>query len=229
MHYFIFWDGISLIRRIVKFHKWSNVVLLGHSLGGALSFMYASCFNDEKDTAKFISIDIAGPTVREAEKLAGQTGDCIDKMLMYETLPITKMPCYNYDEMIDLVEHAYAGSVDRESVKILMKRGMSAAPAHLNKDGFHFSRDLRLKVSMMGMFSEEQVLTYAKQIRCEMLNIRGKPGMAFGDPNVYPKVIEAIRENAKRVVYEEVEGTHHLHLVTPERISEIVTDFLLSN
>lgn len=228
MQYFLFWDGIALIRRIVKYHKWTKLVLLGHSLGGALSFLYASCFNDENDTAKFISIDIAGPTVRDHVKLASQTGDSIDKALMYEKLPITKMPCYNYEDMIELVLHAYAGSVDLESVKILMKRGMAPAPAHLNKEGYHFSRDLRLKVSMMGMFNEEQVLTYAKQIRCEMLNIRGVPGMNFGDPNVYPKVIEAVRENAKRVVYEEVEGTHHLHLVTPERISEAVTDFLLS-
>lgn len=228
MQYFLFWDGITLIRRIVKYHKWTKMVLLGHSLGGALSFMYASCFPGEEDTAKFISIDIAGPTVRDHCKLAGTTGDTIDKLLSYETLPVSKMPCYNYDDMIELVLHAYAGSVDLESVKILMKRGMAPAPAHLNKTGYHFSRDLRLKVSMMGMFNEEQVLTYARQIRCEMLNIRGKPGMSFGDPNVYPKVIEAVRENAKNVVYEEVEGTHHLHLVTPERISQIVTDFLLS-
>lgn len=229
MQYFLFWDGIAVIRRVVKYHKWKSIVLLGHSLGGALSFMYASCFSSEDDISKFISIDIAGPTVRDTKLLAKQTGDCIDKMLMYETLPITKMPCYEYDEMIELVVHAYAGSVDKDSVKILMKRGMSPAPAYLNKNGFHFARDLRLKVSLSGgSFTEDQVLTYAKQIRCEMLNIRGIPGMAFGDPNVYPKVIEAVRENAKRVVYEEVEGTHHLHLVTPERISQIVSDFLRS-
>lgn len=201
---------------------------MGHSLGGALSFMYASCFNTDDDVSKFISIDIAGPTVRDTKMLAKQTGDCIDKMLNYETLPLSKMPCYEYDEMIELVLHAYAGSVDRESVKVLMKRGMAPAPAHLNKNGFHFARDLRLKVSLTVSFTEEQVLTYAKQIRCEMLNIRGVPGMAFGDPNVYPKVIEAVRQNAKRVVYREVEGTHHLHLVTPEKISQIVTDFLRS-
>lgn len=199
---------------------------MGHSLGGALSFMYASCFNTVDDISKFISIDIAGPTVRDTKMLAKQTGDCIDKMLMYETLPLSKMPCYEYDEMIELVLHAYAGSVDEESVKVLMKRGMAPAPAHLNKNGFHFARDLRLKVSLIGSFTEDQVLTYAKQIRCEMLNIRGVPGMAFGDPNVYPKVIETVRQNAKRVVYREVEGTHHLHLVTPERISQIVIDFL---
>ncbi|CRK93241.1 CLUMA_CG006785, isoform A [Clunio marinus] len=228
MQYFIFWDGITLIRRIVKYHKWKRLVLMGHSLGGALSFMYASCFNSEEDTAKFISIDIAGPTVRDHVKRAGQTGDCIDKLLNYETLPMTKMPCYKYEEMIDLVLDAYAGSVDRESVKVLMRRGMAPAPPHLHKEGFHFARDLRLKVSIMGMFSEEQVLTYAKQIRCDVLNIRGKPGMNFDDPNVYEKVIEAMRENASSVTFKEVEGTHHLHLVTPERIKDIVTEFLLA-
>lgn len=228
MQYFLFWDGITLIRRIVKYHRWTKLVLLGHSLGGALSFMYASCFPSEQDTAKFISIDIAGPTVRDPVALAAQTGDSIDKFLQYETLPITKMPCYEYDDMIELVLHAYGGSVDRPAVEVLMKRGMALAPPNLNRKGYHFARDLRLKVSSSAMFNEEQVLTYARQIRCEMLNIRGKPGMNFGDPNVYPKVIAAIREKAKRVVYEEVEGTHHLHLTTPERISQIVSEFLLS-
>ncbi|KAL7043515.1 hypothetical protein ACKWTF_001548 [Chironomus riparius] len=226
MQYFLFWDGITLIRRIVKYHKWSNITLMGHSLGGALSFMYAACFPE--DTAKFISFDIAGPTVRDQVQLASKTGDCIDKMLTYETLPESKTPCYKYEDMIDLVLDAYQGSVDLESCKILMKRGMAPAPEHMHKNGFHFSRDLRLKVSMMGMFNEEQVLIYASQVQCEVLNIRANPGMCFGDPTIYPKVIDKMREGAKRVVYEEVEGTHHVHLVHPERVSEIVGDFLMS-
>lgn len=226
MQYFLFWDGITLIRRIVKHHKWENITLLGHSLGGALSFMYAACFPNE--IAKFISVDIAGPTVRDHIKLATQTGECVDKLLSYENLPVTKLPCYDYEEMTKLVLDAYGGSVDLESVKILMKRGMAPAPEHLHKNGYHFSRDLRLKVSMMGMFSEEQVLQYASQIRCEVLNIRAVPGMSFGDPSTYPKVIEKMRENSKRLVYEEVEGTHHVHLVNPERIYKIVNDFLTS-
>jgi hypothetical protein len=52
--------------------------------------------------------------------------------------------------------------------------------------------------------------------------------MSFGDPNVYPKVMDKIRENAKRLVYAEVEGSHHLHLVNPERVYQIITDFLMS-
>lgn len=226
MQYYLFWDGITLIRRIVKHFNWINVNLIGHSLGGALSFMYAASFPEDVD--KYICIDIAGPTVRDQKKMSMGTGDCVDKFLKYEDLPETKIPCYDYEEMIKLVLDAYGGSVDLESVKVLMKRGMAPAPEHLHKNGFHFSRDLRLKVSMMGMFSEQQVLNYAEQIRCRVLNIRGKPGMDFGDPTIYPKVIETMRKGAKEVVYEEVEGTHHLHLVTPERVAGIMSKFLKS-
>lgn len=77
MHYYVFWDGVSLIRRIANYHKWEKIKLIGHSLGGCLSFMYASSFPDAVD--KFISIDIAGPTVRNFKKVASTTGDCIDR------------------------------------------------------------------------------------------------------------------------------------------------------
>lgn len=225
MHYYLFWDGISLIRRIVRYYKWKDIVLMGHSLGGALCFMYAACFPN--DVSKFISFDIAGPTVRDHRKQAEQTGNCIDKFLNYETLPEDKLPCYTYDEMIDLVTDAYDGSIDRESAKILMKRGMTPVPKHLHKEGYHFVRDLRLKVSILGMFSKEQVLAYAEKIKCKVLNIRAQPGMKFDNPFVYDMVIDKIRENAEFVIYKQVNGTHHVHLVAPERVAKEVNEFLL--
>lgn len=194
---------------------------MGHSLGGALSFMYAASFPNEVD--KLISLDMAGPTVRDHKKLAEQTGDCIDKFLKYETLPASALPCYNYDEMISLVLNAYRGSVDEKSVKILMERGMEK---NKSGNGYHFARDLRLKVAMIGMFSEEQVLAYAEQIKCQILNIKANPGMCFGDPSIYPKVIAVHRKNAKRLQYEEVEGTHHVHLVDPEKVEGLISEFL---
>lgn len=45
--------------------------------------------------------------------------------------------------MIDLVADAYKGSVTRESCEVLMKRGMAPSP---NGKGYHFARDVRLKV-----------------------------------------------------------------------------------
>lgn len=77
LQYFVFWDGIALIRRIAKQHQWGKLKLIGHSLGGCLSYMYASSFPD--DVERFVSIDIAGPTVRDFKKIAANTGTCIDK------------------------------------------------------------------------------------------------------------------------------------------------------
>lgn len=219
MQYYLFWDGIALIRRIVKHFNWTQITLLGHSLGGALSFMYAASFPDDVD--RFISIDIAGPTTRDHIKSAARTGDAIDRLLKYETLPMSKMPCYGYDEMIDIVTAAYEGSVDRESAKVLMRRGMAEM-----SNGYHFARDLRLKVSLLAMFTQEQVLGYAAQIRARVLNIRARPGMKFESEERYAEVVATMRANARDVVYEEVDGTHHLHLVTPERIAPVIMEFL---
>ncbi|ALC39596.1 kraken [Drosophila busckii] len=188
MQYFIFWDGICLIRRIVRKYNWKNVTLMGHSLGGALTFMYAASFPDE--VHKLINIDIAGPTVRSVNRMA---------------------------------QDAYDGSVDEPSVHVLMKRGMRP-----NKDGYLFARDLRLKVSMLGMFTSEQTLAYARQIRCKVLNIRGMPGMKFELTEFYKEVIDTLKEHAGHVEYVEVPGTHHLHLVTPDRVAPHITKFLMN-
>lgn len=155
------------------------------------------------------------------------TGSCIDKALEYETLPPTKLPCYSYDEMVSTAMSAYNGSIDRKSAEILMIRGMGEAPKNLCKDGYFFSRDLRLKVALLAMFSLEQVIAYAECIKCHVLNIRGVPGLKFDNEDVYPKVVDAIRKNAT-VEYHEVPGTHHLHLTTPERVAPIISAFLLN-
>ncbi|XP_037960510.1 probable serine hydrolase [Teleopsis dalmanni] len=227
MQYFIFWDGICLIRRIVRKFGWKRITLMGHSLGGALTFMYAASFPSEVE--KLINIDIAGPTVRSIERQAEMTGWALDKFLDYEELPESKMPCYSYNEMIKLVLDAYEGSVDEASVRILMKRGMAPAPIHLNKDGYHFARDIRLKISLLGMFTADQVMAYAKRINCKVLNIRGDPGMKFENPQVYEEVISTLRQNAELVIYKTIPGTHHLHLVTPERVAPHINSFLLNH
>lgn len=223
MQYHVFWDYVPVVRRIVKHFGWRKVKLMGHSLGGAVCFMYAASFPDE--VAQFISIDLYGPSIRDVKKNAASTGKCIDKALEYETLPESKLPCYTYDDMVSTAMDAYNGSIDRKSAEILMIRGMNEAPK--TKDRYFFSRDLRLKVSILALFTIEQVLAYAELIKCHVLNIRAIPGLKHEREEVYGMVLDAIRVNAT-LEYHEVPGTHHLHLTTPERIAGIISAFLLN-
>lgn len=231
MIYHLVEDGITLIRRIVKHYKWSNVTLMGHSLGGVLSFMYASIYDNPNDVSKIIMIDTAGLVVFDQEKLASDAAHCIDKMLKFDNYPISMQPCHNYETMVGVVLDGHKGSITKKGAKALMIRGTMAAPENLNKpDGLIFTRDLRLKVSSFGTLTEEQALMCAKRIRCEVLNIRAKPFRRVGDPTIYAKIIDTLRENCKRLVYEEVEDvTHHLHLEAPSRICKFIQEFLLAN
>lgn len=223
MLYYIFWDGIVLLRRIIKHFKWSKVTLMGHSLGGALSFMYAASYPDEVD--RIICIDIASPAVREPQNMVSKTGWGIDKCLEYENLTEDKIPSYDYDEMIDIVCDAYRGSVSKENCKVLMKRGMAPTPAHMKKQGYYFKRDPRLKVSGLAMMSIETALEYASQVKCKVLNIRAIPGQMWERLDYYLKVIEKMRQSAD-VQFEEVEGTHHVQLEAPENIVHLIEEFL---
>ncbi|KAF7414838.1 hypothetical protein HZH68_003327 [Vespula germanica] len=220
-YYYVYWDGVIILRRIVKYFKWTKVKLLGHSLGGAISFLYAASYPNEVDI--LISLDIVSPSVRDITKTAAITGDHIDKFLKYENLTLDNIPCYEYSEMIGIVVAAYNGSINEKGAEILMKRGIQAS--YIPKK-FYFSRDPRLKVSTLGMLSLDLVLAYASKITCAYLNIRAVPGMDFEQPENYQKVLDQIKINAKKYEYHEVNGTHHVHLINPERIAPIIKNFL---
>lgn len=223
-HYYLFWDGLSVVRRIVKHFNWKNITIIGHSLGGAIGFLYAASFPEE--ITKLVQLDIVSPSVRNITKIVEATGSAIDRFLKYENLPADSMPCYEYEEMLDIVVDAYEGALTRESAEVMMIRGMAPVPTENGKKLFKFCRDTRLKVAVMGMLSLDLVLEYASKIKCEILNLKGVPGKLWENPECYGIVLDKIRESAKHVEYHEVEGTHHLHLNNPERISSLILDFL---
>ncbi|XP_017882336.1 probable serine hydrolase isoform X2 [Ceratina calcarata] len=219
--YYIFCDGLITLRRVAKYFKWNKIKLLGHSLGGAISFLYAASYPDEVEF--MISLDIASPSVRDPSKIAPLTGDTIDKYLKYEALEASNVPLYTYNEVLDIVEDAYNGSVSREGAIALMKRGIRPSS---NPEKYYFSRDPRLKVSALGMMSMDLVLAYATQIKCAYLNIRAMPGLKLDHPENYDIVMDQIKMGAKKFEYHKVEGSHHVHLNNPEKIASIIDNFL---
>lgn len=220
-YYYIFWDGLHFLRRVIKHFKWEKVTLLGHSLGGAVSFLYASVYPEEVD--KYISIDIASPCVRDPKLMVKRMGESIDKFLKYETFNEEKSPILSYDEVVDILYDAYNGSLTKESCKIIMIRGTKAIDG-----GYRFTRDPRLKVAALANMTIDQALEMAGQITCEVMNIRGEPGMSFEKQEYYDLVLNKIGESAKKLEKVSVQGTHHMHLNNPFSISDSIVKFLRS-
>uniref|UniRef100_A0A1B6CVZ9 Uncharacterized protein n=1 Tax=Clastoptera arizonana TaxID=38151 RepID=A0A1B6CVZ9_9HEMI len=147
--------------------------------------------------------------------------------LKYENLTAKDVPCYTYNIMIDIVLDAYKGSITRDKCEILMKRGM--APTKKENNTYHFARDPRLKIAGLATLTIDLVKQYAGQIKCQYLNIRASEGITFTYPELYNELLEIIKSNASRFEYEQVSGSHHVHLQNPEAVSDIIGIFLTTH
>lgn len=86
------------VRRIVKYFNWKKITIMGHSLGGAIGFLYSGIFPDE--VSKLISIDIVSPTIREVSFQSDNAARIVEQFLKYETFTEANMPCYSYEVCI---------------------------------------------------------------------------------------------------------------------------------
>ncbi|KDR12428.1 probable serine hydrolase [Zootermopsis nevadensis] len=220
--YYLHWDGLSVVRRIVKYFKWEKITILGHSLGGAIGFLYAASYPD--DTDKLICIDVASPAFADVSEMVDMTRRGIDKFLKYENYTKKDEPCYGYEEMLNVMLLGHDGSLTLASGEILVKRGSYKDPVTNN---YLFTRDVRL-LSLIPCISLEVASEYARNITCKVLNIKAKPGSRYRCNDLYHAILDEIKETARHFEFFEVEGTHHLHLNNPEDISSYVINFLES-
>ncbi|KAG5899762.1 hypothetical protein JTB14_006099 [Gonioctena quinquepunctata] len=223
LSYFLFWEGIHFLRRIVKHFNWKEITIIGHSLGGGIAFLYAATFPN--DVKRYVGIDIASPSVRDPQKMLDALGPSIDKFLEYEEKCVRQLPCFNYKEMIDIVEHAHKGSIDRAGCEIMMRRGMRKLN---DSEGYAFTRDPRLKVASLGFMTIDQVMIFASRITCEVMNIRASPGLKFDPSEYYGMVLDEIEKHARKLERHVVPGTHHLHLKDAQSVAEIIYEFVKS-
>ncbi|XP_050428897.1 probable serine hydrolase isoform X2 [Adelges cooleyi] len=221
--YYLFWDGLTILRRIVRHYNWRNISIMGHSLGAAIGFLYAASYPD--DTEMLISIDTVAPVVFNPAEIVKNTGPFLDRFFYYESLGTDKMPAYGYSDMIDLVMDGHHSTLTRKACETLMKRGMY--PVKDNK--YFFSRDTRLKVAWMGLPSLEVLKEFAGHVTCRYFNIKAKPYRPLDNWPVYSELLGIIKTNAKEYLYKEYDGTHHLHLNNPECLTSDITDFILQS
>ncbi|XP_039296412.1 probable serine hydrolase [Nilaparvata lugens] len=128
--------------------------------------------------------------------------------------------------MVQIAMDAHNGSLTKQSCQTMMKRGMQ--PSRQNSREFMFTRDPRLKVAGLAMFSKDQVYAYADKISCEYLNIRARPGITFELPEVYGELLDKIRKTSRRFEYHELNGTHHLHMNegSREEVAKVIREFI---
>lgn len=96
------------------------------------------------------------------------------------------------------------------------------------KDKYYcFSRDSVTKVHAFQSVGRDFIMKASTLIKCPVLSIRADNGLLFGSTRkLYENSLEAMKASSSYFEHHEVEGTHHVHLTTPENVAPIVNNFV---
>lgn len=207
-YYFI--DSVFDVAHIIKKLNWEKFILLGHSLGAAMSPLIASTLPHSIE--QVILIDGIGPYSRPAEQSAEQLKDAVKQTLNFKS---NLDRVYATPEKAVMARHK-AGHVTPEDAAILASRGTRKV-----EQGFVWHHDKRLMLKSPYYFTEDQVQVFFKAMTMPVCFIRALSGL-----DIDPELISGRLATIQKLTHVELQGGHHLHMEEPQAVAEAIHAFL---
>lgn len=203
--------------------KWEKVSLMSHSMGAIVSFLFASAFPDKCDMV--ISLDALKPYVTNHGYIAHFFNTSIEELMIADirNQDNSEPPSYDYEELIDRVTSATVLSVTRETAPYLLKRGIKASSKASNK--YYFTRDSRLKSLHAVMLPHDTNLFLAKRITAPFCFIKALQASFQENRKYFNETVDEMKTNPHFELHG-VDGTHHVHLTEPAKVSTIISNFI---
>ncbi|XP_017022800.1 probable serine hydrolase [Drosophila kikkawai] len=226
MHYSIY-EFVYIIPRVMHEYGWKKVSLLGHSLGGIISFFYAGLAPHTVDMV--ISLDILLTTpLRDCELSIKKAAQDMEKHLVEEDRRedgnLHEPPSYTLPQLCKALAKGSNNSVTPELAKHLLYRQVTKS--ELYPDRFFFSRDGRIKFYHSIHTERGLAAELAGRIgRKPYLIIKGSMSPYLGVECEEPMSILA-HNNPHFEFYEVAGGTHHVHLHAAEECARYIVPFI---
>ena len=206
-------DFVQDLHELVESQGWQRFILLGHSMGGIIASLYASCFSEK--ISHLITIEAFGPLTQDADTSARQLRESIESRLKVNR-SVARHPT-SLAQTIDA--RIKAGDISREAATLLVERNVG------QQDGqYYFKTDRRLRTVSSLRFTLPQAEAFMRHIRCPVLVIIGDKG--------FISLREALTERRSWLAHlntAECAGHHHLHMDNPADVAQAIIDFLSQN
>ncbi|XP_074600998.1 putative serine hydrolase [Brevipalpus obovatus] len=205
------------IRRVVKHFQLDKVIFLGHSLGAALSLLYASIYPEEVE--KIISCDIIKEATFEDHDIPKAMAKSLDLFLDVDRRPKTDRG-FSREQAIQILIGAHTnGDISPKMAGYLLRR------ASVEKsDGLHFTRDGRLMGLVHQKFRVDDLINLYSQMKCDLLILRGNSGTANMDHPHTKRILEVHKQRGAKIIT--LLGDHYFHLSHPKETARHVEEFL---
>lgn len=216
-------DGAILIRRLQKYFDWPRLTLMGHSLGAIMCFMFTTTYPE--DVEFFVALDGFKPIA--TKDIVNKRAQTIDNFIKYNylrQLGNTEPPSYSMDVLAKMWHEGSRKSVALDKCEYLLKR--NTAPSKIEPGKYYLTRDPRIKLGPLYNISQKEAIESARRLTMPVLAVKTSEMMYPGNKQDYIDVFNVTKESSSDFQFYNVEGPHHIHLNNPERIQNILSDFL---
>lgn len=209
---------VLALKRVTQYLNWEKFSLIGHSFGGQTGTYYSAIFPQQVQS--LVVIDTMEPRpVPLQDTFTYLQSTLQDQLRLEDKLSVKTPPVYTYEEAYDKIKKNMSWELIDEAARDLIKRAVIEVDG-----GFAFTSDQRLKYPMRPIFTFEQQKEIVDKIQCPVLFL-----LADGNMDRYGTYLKDMyefnssRSNTTIVV---VEGDHAVHQNYPERISDVIEEFI---
>ncbi|MGB1683138.1 MAG: alpha/beta fold hydrolase [Arenicellales bacterium] len=188
----------------------AEMVLMGHSLGGAIAGLLAATVPERIHA--LILLEAIGPLSEPEEKAPGRLRDSL--LAHANAYGKTPQAIADLDALVQL--RARVGDMSEASAGLLISRNVMPLEGR-----YQWRSDPRLKLPSPLYFSEAQVLKYLKAITVPTAILLASNGLPAEREHLKPRL--ACIPSAKVQWFE---GAHHVHMDAPQPVASAVSEFL---
>jgi len=224
----------------------SEVTLIGHSMGAAISVIYAAAFPEF--VKQMVLLDGAGPLHRNTQEISRHIRKAVSQRISSNYHHVnndnnTKMNNISHNdkrsntrrwiEFEDAVKARINTAklspgkqyISKEAAEALVERATISQTPNSQKEQLDtnlvsFCHDSRLKWPSMQYFTKEQVHALYDDIQCPVCLITAKDGWP-----VSASIKDAIKTKLKPLVHKELPGSHHFH-ADPDTASNVANEVI---
>ncbi len=211
-HYY-FADYLWDIEAAMDALGWESCHLMGHSLGAAVSAVYAAA--SPARVKSLVMLDALGPITAEASSAA----DRFRKSMESTRGPGRRIRAYeSMNEMIRARQRN--AEMSDESARLICERAAQRKDNH-----YEWRTDPRLHWVSPQLMYEDQVINYLQHIEAPVLSLTVTPFARYVPKEKFEARKAAIPDGR----HELIEGNHHFHMDNPEPVATMAQSFILEH
>ncbi|MCL4409972.1 alpha/beta fold hydrolase [Aliidiomarina haloalkalitolerans] len=201
-------DVIALIQQQQQQQQWSNLELLGHSMGGYVAQLVAAALPDQVQRVTAIEamglwLGQGGNLVTHLQKATAQRSELRSKAA----------PCYkDLQRLVNL--RAELNDLTPDLARLLIERSVVTT-----ERGFEWRVDPRVRLPSPIRFTAAHAVDMLENIRCPLHVVLGDSGH-----NDLHQAIQNWQHHVQQLTTLTIEGGHHAHMQSPADIARILLD-----